>query len=371
MPLTLAESPRLRRSPFYDATIRAGASAFTVYNHMLLPAAYAGMEAEYEALTTAVTVWDVAGERQVEFKGPDAARAVQLVTTRDVTKHRVGRARYVLVCSEGGGVLNDPVLLRLADDHFWMSLADRDILLWAQAWAAGRGLDVEITEPDVSPVQVQGPNSRELIRRAFGDAVADQRYFRFTRFTHAGVDLVVSRTGWSGEYGYEVFLTDSSRGEWLWDLLFAAGEGLGVTPAAPNQIRRIEGGILSSGSDMDDHVNPYELGLGRMVDLDVEEFAGRAALAEAAARPLERLLTGLFVAGPPLAVPCHLPVTHDGEPVGRVSSGACSPRFGTNVALGLVRSDLAEPEHGVVVHAEDGERAAVTAALPFVEATKD
>ncbi len=366
MTLRLTPSARLRRSPYYDATRRAGASAFTVYNHMLIPTMYAGPVEEYRALIEAVAVWDVGAERQVEVAGPDARRLVQYLVARDVAGLRPGRARYVMLCNPGGGVVNDPVLLCLADDRFWLSLADRDVLLWVQGIALAGGYDVAVREPDVSPLQVQGPRSPELMARLFGDWVRELRYYRFREAELEGAALVVARTGWSGEYGYEIFLRDAAYGERLWDRVFAAGEGLGVAPGAPNQIRRIEGGILSYGTDMDDSVNPFELGFDRLVDLDGEDFVGRDALREAAERGVDRLLRGVVVAGEPLAAPTHLPVMAGGEPAGRVSSVAWSPRFEANVALALLATGAAAPGTEIEVAG----RAGVVQELPFVQATR-
>ena len=369
----LGRSPRIRPSPFYEATVAAGVQAFTVYNHMLLPTRYTSMEAEYAALTEGVTVWDVAAERQVEIVGPDAASLIQYLSTRDVARIRPGQARYTFICNHEGGILNDPVLLRLADDHFWLSLADRDILLWAQAVAAERRMEVAVREPDVSPLQVQGPLSGQLIEAVFGAAVRDQKYYDFTEVEHEGVPLVVSRTGWSGEFGYEIFLRDGSRGTWLWDLLFAAGEPLGVTPATPNQIRRIEGGMLSYGTDMDDSVTPLELGFGKFVQLDSEDdFIGRAALERESRAGPSRALTGIRIDGEPISyTPEHYPVSVSGDRVGHLTSAVYSPRFGANLGFVLVESAAAAPGSGLDVHFPDGVRSGRTEPVPFVAPIKE
>ncbi len=371
MTLPLAVSPRLRRSPYYEATVAAGATAFTVYNHMLLPASYAGQQAEYQALTEAVAVWDVAAERQVEIAGPDARRLVQYVVTRNVAALEAGRARYTMMCNPAGGVLNDPVLLCLADDRWWLSLADRDILLWVQGIARTGGYEVEVTEPDVSPLQVQGPKSPDVMAALFGDWVRELPYYRFRETDLDGVPMVVARTGWSGEFGYEIFLQDGSFGIELWDRVFAAGEPYGAVPGAPNQIRRIEGGILSYGTDMDDTVNPLELGFERLCDLDgTDDFVGKEALRKVAARGVERRLTGLVVEGEPVPGDVAHAVTRDGEPVGRTTSVAWSPRIEANVGLGLLALDATEPGTAVEVHAAGGVRSATTRALPLVPAKR-
>jgi aminomethyltransferase len=367
MNLQLVPSPRLRRSPYFEATIAAGARAFTVYNHMLLPTSYGDPEAEYRALTEAVAVWDVGGERQVEIAGPDARRLVQLVVTRDVSRLEPGRARYTMMTNEAGGVLNDPVLLCLAEDRWWLSLADRDMLQWVQGVAYGGGWDVAITEPDVAPLQVQGPKSVDVMAALFGEWARELGYYRFRETELDGVPMVVTRTGWSGEFGYEIFLQDGSFGTELWERVFAAGELHGVTPGAPNQSRRIEGGILSYGTDMDDSVTPLELGFERLCDLDgPDDFIGKEALRTAAAAGVPRRLTGLTFRGEPLSGDVAYDVIRDGRMVGRMTSVAWSPRMEGNIGLGLLAVDAAEP--GTAVTAAG--REAVTHALPFVASVR-
>jgi len=346
--------------------------AFTTYNHMLLPIRYTSMEEEYDALTSAVTIWDVAAERQVEITGPDAAALTQYLCTRDVSRIRPGQARYTFVCNHAGGILNDPVLLELAEDHYWLSLADRDILLWAQAIGVERGLDVRVVEPDVSPLQVQGPRSANLIGDVFGQEVRDQKYYHFVQCELDGVPLVVSRTGWSGEFGYEVFLRDGSRGEWLWDRLFAAGERYGVTPGCPNQIRRIEGGILSYGTDMDDEVTPLELGLERLVALDGEDdFVGKEALRAQAERGVRRRLTGLRIEGDPVGhYADRLPVLFGGTSVGHLTSMVYSPRFSANLGFVLIEVEHTAAGTELAVAFEAGTRRGIVEPIPFVEPIK-
>ena len=344
-------------------------SGVTVYNHMVMPGVYEGMLEEYRALLEDVTLWDVAVERQVEILGPDALALTQYLCTRDVSWVAVGQCRYTFLCNYEGGILNDPVLLRLGEDRFWLSLADRDILLWAQAIAAERGLDVVVREPDVSPIQVQGPKSKPLITDVFGEGIAGLPYYRCAWTVLEGLELLVSRTGWSGEFGYEVYLTDATRGSWLWDRLFEAGRPYNIKPAAPNQVRRIEGGILSYGTDMDDSVNPYELGFGRIVDLDTDgDFVGRTALAALAERGPERLMTGVRMGGPPqLGNPTHYPVFAGGARVGSLTSVAYSPRFGANLGFVLVDAAYARAGTELEVVIGDDRLRAVTEPFPFVE----
>jgi glycine cleavage system aminomethyltransferase T len=373
LPADLPEVPfaygvRTRPSPYFEATIRHGVGAFSVYNHMMMPDYIEGPEEDYWNLVDGVSIWDVGCERQVEITGPDAAPFTQYLVTRDVTRIQPGQARYTLLCQEDGGILNDPVLLRLARDHFWLSLADSDILLWAKGVAHSSSFDVSLREPDVSPLQVQGPRSADLMRRVFGSPIDDLGFYRFIETTLEEVPLVVARTGWSGEVGYELFLRDGSRGTWLWDRLFSAGEGLGVRAGAPNNIRRVEAGLMSYGTDMDSTTNPWEVGLEQFVDLrSPDEFIGRSALAEVAEKGPERRRIGLVIAGEPIRQgPIRWwPVAHSGAEVGFVTCAVYSPGLERNIAYCLAAADAAD-EPSFEVLTPDGPRSAERAAIPFV-----
>lgn len=364
--------PRVRTSPFYAATRRWGASAFTIYNHMYMPVAYAG-EADYWSLIRDVTVWDVAAERQIEIAGPDAAAFVQHLTPRDLTKMQVGQAKYVLICDHDGGVLNDPVLLKLAEDRFWMSLADGDLLLWVKALARAGGWAVAVGEPDVSPLQVQGPKSGALMTRIFGDWIAELKYFRFREVDLDGVPMLVARTGWSGEFGYEIFLRDGRFGDALWERLFEVGADLGVAPAGPNAIRRLEAGLLSYGADMTAENNPFELGLERLVALDLDaDYVGRAALRRLAQAGVERRLVGIEILGDPIAANLvRWPARFGGDGrEGVVTSAIYSPRLHRNIALGFAPVGDDAVGTGAIVDTPDGQRAAAIVPVPFVDPAK-
>lgn len=338
--LPLATGPRLRHSPFFDATCRYGCRIYSVYNHMLLPLYYQSPEADFWRLVNDVTVWDVAGERQVEITGPDAARFSQLLTPRNISNCDVGQCKYVLITAENGGIINDPLLLKLAENHFWLSLADSDVLLWAKGVAAFAGMDVHIREPDVSPIQIQGPKSPKVMTAIFGDWVQELRYFRFRELDHDGIPLLISRTGWSGERGYEIFLRDGSFGDTLWERVMEAGRAYGIGPAGPSTIRRIEAGMLSYGADMTLEENPFEIGLGRLVDLDQPvDFIGKAALREIAKKGVSRRLVGVQIEGEPLSPNRQFwPVLDvEGGSIGRISSCVWSPRLKRNIALGIVK----------------------------------
>src|SRR6267378_1599206 len=270
---------RLRRSPFFDKTREAGCKAYTVYNHTFLPSYYDDPVNEYWHLLKHVALWDVAVERNVEIRGPDGFEFMQLLTPRDLRRCRVGQGKYVLITDEAGGILNDPVLLRLEENRFWIALADSDILLWAKGVARGSGLDVTISEPDASPLQVQGPKSKDLMADLFGEKVTELPYYFFTPAELNGIPVLVTRTGWTGEIGYELYLLDASRGQDLWNAVIRAGRPYGIRPTGPSDIRRIEAGILNYGADMTIENNPYEVGLGWTVDLEKPgDVIGKAAL---------------------------------------------------------------------------------------------
>ncbi len=371
-PAAIAIGPRIRKSPFFEATRRYGCKAYSTYNHMYLPVFYESPEADYRRLIEAVTLWDVGVERQVEIAGPDAARFTQFLTPRNLSTCAVGQCKYVLLTTERGGIVNDPVLLRLAEDRFWLSLADSDVLLWARALAHALGYDVEIREPDVAPLQVQGPRSLEVMRDLFGSWIEELRYFWFRETELDGIPLVISRTGWSAERGYEVFLRDGRHGDRLWEAIMEAGKPYGIGPGAPSTIRRIEGGLLSYGSDIDLDTNPYELGLGRLVDLEQKaDFLGKAALAEIAQNGVARHLVGLEIEGPRLpGNEEHWAVAADGRQVGKVTSAAHSPRLEKNIAMAMLATELSAPGTGVEVSTPLGPKAAEVVELPFFDPKK-
>ena len=335
---------QIRKSPYFDATVRWGAQGFSVYNHMYIPHDFGDPEQNFWNLVNDAILCDVAVERQVEITGPDAAAFTQLLTPRDLRQCAVGQCKYVLITNAAGGILNDPVLLRLAENHFWLSLADSDVLLWAQGVAVNSGLDVTIKEPDVSPLQLQGPKSGEIMQALFGDVVTDLRYYWLSEMELDGIPLVVSRTGWSSELGYELYLRDSAKGDELWEKIMQAGKKFGLAAGHTSSIRRIEGGMLSYHADMDSGTNPYELGLDRLVDVDADiNFVGKAALQAIRSNGVKRKQVGLELSGSPLSGPntTFWPLSSDSTVVGKVTSAVYSPRLERNIALAMVTSELA------------------------------
>ena len=330
---------QIRKSPFFNGTVRWGATDFSVYNHMYIPRSFGDPEQNFWNLVNDAILCDVAVERQVEIAGPDAAAFVQLLTPRNLSQCAVGQCKYVLITNEAGGILNDPVLLRLEENRFWLSLADSDVLMWAQGVATHAGLDVTICEPDVSPLQLQGPKSGDIMATLFGEAIRDLKYYWLDHFELDGIPLVISRTGWSSELGYELYLLDGSQGEALWEKLMAVGEPMGLKPGHTSSIRRIEGGMLSYHADMDAHTNPFELGLDRLVDLEMPaNFIGKAALKQVQQQGISRQQVGLELDGEPLPGPNtqFWPVEVNGEVIGKVTSAVYSPRLKKNIALAMV-----------------------------------
>lgn len=364
---------RVRRSPFFEATLRDGCRGYTVYNHMFLPIEYDDLEAEHRRLLEDVTVWDVSVERQVEITGQDAFEFTNMLTPRDLTKCAVGQGKYVIITAEDGGLINDPVLLRLGENHFWLALADSDVLLWARGIAYRSGLDVEIREPDVSPMQVQGPKSREVVGALFGDEVLDLKYYWFLETDLDGIPVVVTRTGWSGEVGYEIYLRDGSRGVELWDRVMEAGRPYNIAPTGPSDIRRIEAGILNYGIDMTIENNPFEVGLGWQVNLDQEaDFVGRDALARIKAEGVSRMLAGVEIGGDALDLNMERwPVLSNGSRVGHITSAVYSPRLDRNIGYAMVPTAYAEIGTRLTVETPVGPEEATVVEKPFIDPAKE
>jgi aminomethyltransferase len=364
---------QIRKSPYFDATVRWGAQGFSVYNHMYIPRDFGDPEQNFWNLVNDAILCDVAVERQVEITGPDAARFTQMLTPRDLSKLRVGQCKYVLITNADGGILNDPVLLRLGENHFWLSLADSDILLWAQGVAVHSGMDVTIREPDVSPLQLQGPRSGEVMKALFGESIMDLRYYWLREVELDGIPLIVSRTGWSSELGYELYLRDGSRGDELWEKIMAAGQPFGLRPGHTSTIRRIEGAMLSYHADADIYTNPYELGLDRLVAPDMEaDFIGKAALRLIRDTGVSRKQVGLRIDAPRLAGPntTFWPVSKDGSPLGKVTSAVYSPRLDQNIALAMIAASYAEIGTVVEVSMPDGPAQATIVERPFFDPKK-
>ena len=365
---------QIRKSPYFDATVEWGAKAFSVYNHMYIPRDFGDPVANFWNLVNTAILCDVAVERQVQITGPDAARFVQHLTPRDLSAMAVGQCKYALITNAKGGILNDPIILRLAEDKFWISLADSDVLLWAQGVAVHGGFDVDICEPDASPLQLQGPRSMDVMKALFGEDIATLKYYWLRHLTLDGIELVVSRTGWSSELGYEIYLQDGSQGSRLWNRIMAAGEPFGLKPGHTSTIRRIEGGMLSYHADMDINTNPFELGLDRLVALDTtHDFIGKSALQAIRAKGPARRQVGLIIDGAPLTAPNtkFWPVSMNDKVVGKVTSAVYSPRLEQNIALAMVERGADQIGAEVTVDAIGGLCQARQVEMPFYDPKKN
>jgi glycine cleavage system aminomethyltransferase T len=363
---------RLRRSPYYEATQRYGPRGFTVYNHTLFPINFDDFEAEYWHLLEKVTLWDVAVERNVEISGPDGFRFAQLLICRDLSKCQVGQGKYVLITSPEGGIVNDPVMLRLEENTFWFALADSDVYLYALGLAAQAGMDVRISEPEAYPVQVQGPRSKDLMAELFGEEVTSLKYYFFARTQLDGIPVIVTRTGWTSEVGYEVYLLDAARGVDLWERLMEAGRPYDIWPTGPSDIRRIEGGIFNWGADMDYSNNPFEMGLDRLVDLDIElPFMGKEALRRIKGEGVTRKIVGVEISGERLEMnSTKWPVESGGKQMGTVTSAVYSPRLEKNIGYAWVPIELASSGTELTIETSDGSRTASVVSMPFVDPGK-
>ena len=364
---------QVRKSPFSDAALRWGAQGFSVYNHMYIPRDFGDPVQNFWNLVNEAILCDVAVERQVEITGPDAAKFTQFLSCRDLSSCEVGQCKYVLITDQDGGIINDPILLKLGENHFWLSIADSDVLLWARGVAACAGMDVTIGEPDVSPLQLQGPRSRDILRAAFGDAPAELKYYRFMEYDWTGVPLVISRTGWSSELGYEIFLRDGTQGDKLWDHLMDIGGPMGLHPGHTSSIRRIEAAMLSYHADMTLANNPFELGMDRLVDLDMEaDFVSKAALRRIRDEGVSQLQVGLVFDGPVLVGSNdeNWPIMIDGKKVGYVTSAVHSPRLDQNIALALVDKDHSNIGTRATMVTADGNRNCEIVPKPFFDPKK-
>jgi glycine cleavage system aminomethyltransferase T len=372
---TLYFGPWYRRSPFFKATLRAGCTAYDIYNHMYLPGYYDDPVVEYWALNDKVTMWDVGVERTVQVAGPDADRLIDMITCRDLTKCAVKQGKYMLVTAPDGGIVNDPVLLHVRENTWWMQLADSDAGLYALGVVASSGLDVEVTLPDVHPMQVQGPDSGKTLAKLVGDAIYDIKYYWCEEFEIEGIPVVISRTGWTAIPGFEVNILDGSRGDDLWNAVAKAGEEFDIRPIAPCEARRIEAGIFNYGSDIKLTDTPlHVMGLERLVEDQPQDYIGKAALEELRAKGVDRKLVGIEIDGDELRAEMseYWHVSKDGKRVGHMTDAVWSPGLEKNIGYVWVPIELSQPGTALDIEAEDGEHlTGTTAAIPFVDPRKE
>ena len=365
----LTVSRRQRGTPYTPRIEELGVSTYSIVNRTILPKGFRKtVDEDYWHLREHVQLWDVSCQRQIELKGKDAARLAQLMTPRDLRKAKVGQCFYAPLIDGNGGMINDPIIQKLADDHFWLSIADSDVELWAKGLAQGYGLDVAICEADVWPLAVQGPKSDDLMAKVLGEDIRSIRFFRFKWLKFQGHPLLVARSGYSKQGGFEIYLDDWSLGLPLWDALWDAGLEFNVSPGSPNLIERVEGGLLSLGNEMTRENNPLECGMAQYCTLDGSlDFVGKDALLKIAEEGPKQMIRGVLFGGdrcPPAAQPW--PVKIDGQQIGHVTTCIWSPRFEQNVSLGMIQKGFWDAGTEVTVESSDGEiRPGVVVDLPF------
>ena len=359
--------PRVRKSPFFDATVRYGAEAFTVYNHTYMPTSYGDNVRDYWSLVNDVTLWDVTCQKQIQITGPDAAKLIELLSPRDMSGCDVGMCRYILLTDENGGIVNDAVMLHVEENKYWVSPGDGDVLWWIKGVAINSGLDVTVVEPDVSPLQLQGPKAPHVAYELFGDWALDLKYYRMQKTELDGIPLVVSRTGWSGEYCYEIYLCDGQYGDQLWEHIMQVGKKYKIAPITPNLIRSVEGGLLSYCSDITLNDNPWTVGMGHFVHFDKKsDFIGRDALLKISEEGTKRLLVGIEIDGDPIEgndAPWSL--NNDGAKVGHVSRCVFSPRLEKNIGWANVPAEMSEVGTTLTLLAPTGDRTVTVCETPW------
>jgi aminomethyltransferase len=360
---------RVRKSPYYEATVRYGCKSYTPYNNMYLPLVYEDLVSDYWHIKNGVTLWDVGCQRQVEITGPDASRFIQTLTARDLSDFRIGQCKYVLLSNNEGGIFNDPVALRLGENHYWLSVADRDVWSWAKGLAIGLKMQVSIQEPDVSPLAVQGPKSFDVVADLFGDWIRELKYFWSRETELEGIPLVLTRTGWSKQGGYELYLRDGRFGDQLWETVMEAGRPYDMKPATPSSIERVEGGLLNYWEDITDQTNPYEVGMGKFVAIDQDfDFIGKQALIKIREAGVKRKLVGLEIHSEPLArLAESWPVECDGRQVGEITSAVYSPDLDKNIAIAMVGIESSELGAQLLIDMGEGKTEATVSSMPFID----
>ena len=364
----IAKSRRLRSTPYSSRIEKQGVTAYTIYNHMLLPAGFGSLEDSYFHLKENVQVWDVAGERQVEISGKDSAKLVQLMTCRDLSKSKVGRCYYCPIIDDKAGLINDPVILKLAEDRWWISIADSDVILFAKGLAIGKKFDVKIFEPNVDILAVQGPKSFKLMEKIFGKKITEMKFFGFDYFEFSGAKHLIARSGWSKQGGYEIYVENTKSGLALYDKLFEVGKEFNVKPGCPNLIERIESALLSYGNDMDNNDNPLECGLDKYVNLDTEvNFLGKEKLKEIREMGIRKKLMGVIIDTKEINVSKSIDLVDDkGSKIGELRSGVYSPHFKKVIGIGMLDKPYYEVSQTFKISINDSTFEGKVCDLPFI-----
>ena len=330
---------RIRKSPFFESTMEWGCKGFTVYNKMYMPTYYKSFVDDYWSLVNNVTLWDVAAERQVEITGNDAEKFIEFITPRDISKCKIGQCMYIFLTERNGGIVNDPVLLKISDNHFWLSIADSDVLLWCLGIASSKKFDIKLSEPDVSPLSLQGPKAPNVMSKISGNWVKDLKFFYFKKDKINNIPVLIARSGWSGQAGYEIYLLDGSKGNELWEIFMDAGKEFNIAPAAPSQINRIESGMLSYGSDMTLDENPFDLSMDKFVDLEKNsDCLSKEALTIIRKNGPKKEFVGVEIVDRSLNeyVPDHISIYKNEKKIGKITSSVFSPRLKKNIGLAII-----------------------------------
>lgn len=375
LPLLIGIGTRIRKSPYFDSTLKYGVTGFTVYNKMYLPTGFSNPEKEYLSLINDVTFGDFAAERQVEVSGPDAFNFIRYINPRNLSKCNIGDCKYIILTGPDGGIINDACLIKLEEEKFWISPGDGDVLLWLQGLAMNSGMNVIIHEPDVSPLQISGPKAGRLIQKLFDGQHDDLGYYKAQQTSLENIPMVIARTGWSGELSYELYLQDRKLGNQLFELVYEAAKEFNGAVIAPNNIRTIEGGLLSYGSDFSREHNPFTIGLDRLVDVDQDiDFIGKDALKKIKKNGPSSKLIGVEMDGNPIdKVPENFwPVLDEnGKKVGRLSRCFYSPRLKKNIGLAIVDTPSSEEGNKLIIDSPLIKYNAVISKLPWFPAEKD
>ena len=375
LPLLIGIGTRIRKSPYFDSTLKYGVTGFTVYNKMYLPTGFSNPEKEYLSLINDVTFGDFAAERQVEVSGPDAFNFIRYINPRNLSKCNIGDCKYIILTGPDGGIINDACLIKLEEEKFWISPGDGDVLLWLQGLAMNSGMNVIIHEPDVSPLQISGPKAGRLIQKLFDGQHDDLGYYKAQQTSLENIPMVIARTGWSGELSYELYLQDRKLGNQLFELVYEAAKEFNGAAIAPNNIRTIEGGLLSYGSDFSREHNPFTIGLDRLVDVDQDiDFIGKDALKKIKKNGPSSKLIGVEMDGNPIdKVPENFwPVLDEnGKKVGRLSRCFYSPRLKKNIGLAIVDTPYSEEGNKLIIDSPLIKYNAVISKLPWFPAEKD
>ena len=363
----IAKARRLRGTPFSSRIENQGLTAYTTYNHMLLPAAFEGTEKEYFHLKEHVQVWDVAAERQVQITGKDSAKLTQLMTCRNLSKAKVGRCYYVPIIDEQGGMLNDPVALKISEDKWWLSLADSDIGLYAKGIASGLALEVEIEEPDVNIMAVQGPKSFKLMEKVLGNKIKELKFFGFDYYSFKGNKFLIARSGWSKQGGYEIYVENREAGQSLYDELFLAGKEFQVKPGCPNLIERIESGLLSAGNDFDNQDNPYECNFDKYIDIESDiNFLGKNALIKIRKTGIDRKLMGILIDLDKIETTEEIPLYNGNNLVGNLRSATYSPNLKKVVGIVMTKKEYWDKKTPIELKIGDKKSKGTLCNLPIV-----